>query len=248
VKERFMKRLKATLLAFVLLCVGAGPSLALDLEDLITQVRRNVRDTGTSLQRYSDAVITDYLNEGQRDALNQTWALNRMVTITLISGNQEYDLPDDCLKVFRVSRPDFILREVKISAMDRDVPTNWDGTSTSSGSVQSWIVEPPQPGTNQDRIAFSPFPNSLSDAVDLRVWYYALADDLALATDIPFDGEVELYSYHDLLGHYATFKILATEAHFDKAKVFAELYDAGIETMLENYGNKPMRKIAVRGE
>lgn len=230
-----MRRL-ARLFGFALLVLWGADVRALQLSEIITEVRRNVRDTAssTSLRRYSDTFITSLVNEGQRDVINNTWSISKSTTIVTVAGTQEYTLPTDSIEVWRVAYAGRILPELSITQLDADNPLNWQ---TSTGTVTAWYRN----RANSSQFGLYPYPNQASEVVTVTAYYFALATDLSATTDVPFNALARFSAYHDLLTWYATYRILYDETMLEKARAFKDQYDTRLGVLLENYGAKPER-------
>jgi hypothetical protein len=218
------------LLAFV-------PSVAwsLSLADLETNIRRNVRDVSSTQQRYSDTIIDALINEAQRAVINDTWAVNSYTSITLVSGSTYYTLPATTIKVWRVTLDGANLPELDLKQLDAD---SGNGVWSSTGTATAYFLDP----SSTTVIGLQPYPNSSGGA--LKVFFHKLPVDLSSDSDIPFDGDIRLYAYHDLLVYHVSFRLLVIEDKLQEAQAYQALYGAGIQTMALNVGRKPLREIA----
>lgn len=207
---------------------------ALTLTQLITQVRQNIRDTATSasLQRYSDSIITGYLNEGQRDVVNQTWVISKSTAITLVAGTTYYSLPTDLIAIQRVTQEYESLPEVTLEQQDADA--NYSAWESTGGAPTYFFQDKSQ--TN--KIGIAPYPTS-GNTGTLRIIYFAYATDLSGSSDEPYLALDRFDGWHDLLVLYATYRILYIEAMWDKARAFKEQYDARVMLLRQNYGARP---------
>lgn len=214
---------------------------ALTLADIETAVRRNVRDTASSssLQKYSDAYLAALINEGQRDVINQTWAISKSSSITLVDGTAAYTLPSDLIAIARVTREYNNLPEVDLNQLDGD--TNSGAWENISGEPRYYFQDTALPY----QVKLYPIPSS-GNTGTLRVTYFAYAEDLTSDSDVSFNDVDRLRGYDDLLVYYSTIRILMTENMSDKAAPFIQLYQAGIQIMAENVGYKKIKTPAVK--
>ncbi len=224
------KRVFWLLLVFV-------PSVAwcLTLSDIETQIRRDVRDVSATAQRYSDTIIDALVNEAQRAVINDTWAVSAYASTTLVSGSTYYTLPTACIKVWRVTLDGANLPELDLKQLDAD---SGNGVWNSTGTATAFFLD----RSSTTVIGLQPYPNT--SGATLKIFYYTLATDLSSDSDIPFNSDVRLYAYHDLLAYHASFRLLIMEDKVQEAQAYQALYTAGIQTMMLNVGNKPMREIA----
>lgn len=229
-------------LAGVVLLWLVSQAGALQLSDIETAVRRNIRDTATSatLQRYSDIVLDALINEGQRDVVSNTWILSKSTSITLSSGVTYYTLPSDLIAIQRVTRQYANLPEVTLGQEDFD---NANGTWETTSSTPTYFF---QDKSQTTKIGLAPFPSSSGQAGTLRIIYYTYASDLSSDSDIPFNSEVRFTVYHDLLVWFVTYRVMYIDAMWDKAKVFKEMYDTRLQVLYEDYGAKPEKVPAVQ--
>jgi hypothetical protein len=231
-----MRRTLYPLLAVSVLFLGVQSSLALTLSEVRTEIRRNVRDTASSssLRRYSDTRLNALINEAQRSVVNETWPLSEVNTQSVILGTTYYPLASDAIKTWRVTLDSVALPELAFHQLDAD----------NAGS--SWLSSTGTPtGFFYDRststvIGLAPLPSGTGS---LKVYTYNRADDLSDDADVPYDGDVRLYPYHDLLVYHVSFRLLLEQNRITEADHYRALYDAGVELMNTNVGHKPVRAI-----
>lgn len=225
-----MKRI-IWLLAVPIFC---GAVQAQTLSEIRTAVRRNVRDTSStaSLQRYSDTILTTFVNEAQRDVVMNTWIISKSTTITLVANTTYYSLPTDVINIQRVTVDFANLPEVLLEQQDADNGnTAWETSGTTPASFF-------QDKSQTDKVGITPYPTS---AGTMRIIYFAFATDLSSDSDVPFNSLDRFKGYHDLLTWYATYRILFIEGMFDKATNFKGLYDTRLPVLYQDYGAKPAR-------
>ena len=235
--RRIIRPLSRLILAGLILCMGTSVSLALTVSEIRSAVRRNVRDTAssTSLRRYSDAIILNYINEAQRAVINDTWASSDSTTDSLVAGTTYYSVPDESIQVWRVTVDGANLPELTLAQLDAD---NYDINWSTGGTPRAFFLD----RAEQTLIGLQPFP--LTSGGGLKIFYYQRVPDLALDADVPFDSDVRLFSYHDLIVYHASFRILLSENRTSEAEYYAKLYDAAVDLMNINVGHKPQRAMA----
>lgn len=229
-----MRRKLVPLIAGFLLLLGANASWALTLSDIRSQIRRNVRDTATStsLRRYSDATLLVYINEAQRAIINETWALSATSATTVTAGTTYYSLPTNLIKVWRVTLDGANLSQLDLKQYDADFA---DAAWSTSGTPASFFYD----RTNRNQIGLQPYPSSSGSA--LKVFYYQTAPDLASDSDVPFDTDLRLYSYHDIIIYYVSFRLLTAENRLPEAQAYQGIYSGAVDVMNTNVGFKPTR-------
>lgn len=233
-----MRRKLTPLLAGLILFSGVHVSLALTLSEIRTNIRRNVRDTASSasLRRYSDAVLNAYINEAQRIVVNDTWASSEFTSQSITSGTTYYGIPSNTIRVWRVTLNNANLPELELGQLDADnYDTAW---STATNSPTAYFIDK----SSRNAVGLYPVPSSSGGT--LKVYFFQLVPDLSSDSDVPFDSDLMLYSYHDLLVYHATFRILLTENRLQEANGYLNLYNQGLELMARNVGHKPLREIA----
>ena len=141
---------------------SARNAWSLTLTQIQDQVRRATRDTqtDTDLQRYSNALITDWANEAQRDFFNATWCVKTSTSIVLSSGTIYYDLPTDYVAVDYVlftdnNGLDFDLKE---ESEKKVIQSEGDYENTSTGTPDRYVVRYSTSGGNSFQVAFLPYP------------------------------------------------------------------------------------------
>lgn len=240
-----MRRKYIPLITGLLLLLGAHVSLALTLSDMRTAIRRNVRDTATSttLQRYTDAMITAIINEGQRDVVTNTWCITKATSVS-VSADVSAALPTDVIQVYRVLYNSASLPEINFQQEDADSGyTSW---TASTDTVPSYFIQDKTrtSGTTNIQMQLTVYPQPQAVAT-LKVFYYATAPDLSSDADLPFNSQSWLTLYDDLLVWYGTYRLLYIEGMADKANLFKSMYDTRLQVLYEDYGAKIQRVPAV---
>lgn len=217
-----------------LLTLFIGSSLhALTLSDLRTNTRVLTKDTYTSRQRFTDAQYNEFLNEAQADVLNNTWAVSKSSSISLVSGTTCYTIPTDLIAISRITLENKNLDETSLIKLDGDNGnSNW---LLSAGLPQNYYQDP----TRTDQICMYPFPNTSASTGTLRVQYYSRGTDMSSDSDIPFNSEYRFFIYHRILEYYAAFRVYLLEGEQDKATLYRQEYEARLQLMIQSIGKKP---------
>lgn len=208
-------------------------ALGLQLSDLLVSCRVELRDSATdaNFQRFSDATLAAWINEGQRDAQNKTWILQGLYNFTLVSAQRTYQTPADFLYPVRVVLSGHRLTETNFNQLD-------SGSGSGGYGGYGWSVLTSTPTqyyldsfvSSPTMMGFYPCPASASQGAGVWVQYAQIPAPLAAPADVPFDGKLSLYAYHDLLVHYCAMKGWQTVDRNDMASGFAALYAAGVAT------------------
>ncbi len=232
-----MRRKLVPLIAGLLLLLGANASLALTLSEVRTAIRRNVRDTASSssLRRYSDTVLNAFINEAQRSVINDTWAVSDIDSQSVTSGTSYYTLASTVIKPWRVTLDGVPLPELSVIQIDAD--NGGSAWETTSGTPTAYFFN----RGNSTQIGLTPIPNASGT---LKIYSYSRVADLSSDSDVPFDSEVRLYVYHDLLVYHVSYRLLVEENRIPEAEQYKDVYNGGVEIMNANVGHKPARALA----
>ena len=154
---------------------------------------------------------------------------------TVSAGTAYYSYPSDAIRIWRVTLNGVNLPELDLSQLDADTGnSHWD---TTSATPTNYFFD----RSSESVVGLYPYPSS--SGATLKIFYYELPTDLSSDSDIPFDSDVRLYPYHDLLIYHVSYRILVQEGRLDEAEQYRTLYEAGAEAMNANVGHKPVRQI-----
>jgi len=213
----------------------------LNLGEIETKVRQQVRDTGTgtSLQRYSDTVLDGFINEGMRDVVNQTGCLDQIYNITLVANTTFYALPSDFIAIqfarFKdVSNNTYNLEEKNERSFRQSNP---DWQRQTGKPVNYFTRTSTSAETNE--LALYPIPSTATHLGTIIVDYVSQTSDMVSDSDEPFDGLDSMNPYHNVLVDYATARIKLIEGRTDEGNAYGQLYISGITTIAAKFGQKP---------
>jgi hypothetical protein len=236
-----MQRLRrALLLALGLAALLPAGARALTLADLETQIRRNVRDTATSGNRYSDAILDDWINEAQREVVNLTWCVETSTSYALTVGTTYYALPSNFIAAKLVTFTDTSglttrLDEFSFRKVYQD-EANFE--AASSGTPDHYFTRYPGNSNDALEIAYVPVPVTSSTGT-VKVWYAYFPSDMASDSDVPFDGFNHLKPYHYVIVAQVTAKIKAIQGKFDESQFYLKEYERYVQTMSARFGAAP---------
>jgi len=222
------------LIAFLILLLPSS-AFALTLSDIRNEIRERIDDKADPKIRYTDKKLNNLINQAQRDVVNNTWCVSRSTSITLAVGTTFYTLPSDLIAIDRATRQYGNLPEV--SLMQQDVDNNNTAWETTAGTPLYFFQDKSQ----KTKIGLAPYPSSASDAGTLRIIYFSTAPDLSADSDVPFNSEVRLTNYQDLLVYYPCYRIFLGEGDKEQATFFRQEYESRLAIMNENLGIKPSR-------
>jgi hypothetical protein len=232
------------LIVFAAAILAAQFAHALTLSEIETNVRRHVDDTASSssLQRYSDTIIDAVVNEAQREVVNQTWCVSSSTGYSLTAGVTYYALPTDFIATKNVIFQDrsnnvYVLKQVLPRTYLGQNP-NYEKSSSGGQSPTNYQIRDSTSGAATQEISYIPVPTTSSTGT-VRVDYYKRADDLSSDSDVPFDGDYSLYSYHDLIVYYTASRLFLMEGNVNAAAVYSQLYQSGLALMKEKFGVNP---------
>ncbi len=208
---------------------------ALTHAQIKTELRLRIKDTLSTRQRYTDAQLTNLINEAHRDIVNKTHPLYNLTQVAVSTGANSASTPTDLLEYYRVlyttntsSDSGYVLTETSLYQLDSlNNGNNWIRTH---GAPTNYYQDPTAP----DKIIFFPIPSTTTQTGNLFIWYVQKANTLASDSDTPFQGINRYQDYSDLLVYYPAAIIYQIEGEGDKATAYMTLY-ADRLAELKNY-------------
>lgn len=234
-----MRLLKVILASGFLLF--ASDCYCLTLSEAKLELRRLIKDTATSsaLQRYSDSVLTSYLNQGQRDVVTATWCLETSTGISLSPGTTYYDLPSNIISVKMVTYlpATNIRRRLNQKSYKAQIESNpeWE---RQTGPPMSYIVRGSTDTGLSLEMAFIPIATSASTGT-ANVDYYKQATEMTSDSDILLDGDYALVSYHNAVIYSAAMNIQIIEGNAQMAQNYSQLFQSMLTAMKSRLGEMP---------
>lgn len=219
-------------LVFLGLLLLPSISFSSTLSELRTEIRLLIKDPSATRQRYTNSQINTFINEAQRDVVNNTWCISKNTSITLVSGTTYYSLPTDLIAIQRVTREYRNLPETALIKLDSDF-TN--GAWANSGGTPTNYF---QDSSQTDKIGFYPWPNGSSSTGTVRLIYYTQASDLSSDSDEPFLGLDRFVPYHDLLIYFVAYRVYLLEGEIEKASSYRQEYESRLAIMGTRVGSK----------
>ncbi len=203
---------------------------AATLSGIQTRCRVDIKDTGASRQRFSDAQLAAFINESQDDIAQDLWPIRKSFVFELVAGTTYYSMPSDWLHTTRTTRDHQAIEEKSLASLDKN--SAWQSVG---GLPTVYFVS----FSSRTKVGFYPFPDTVSSTGTIRMEYIAKATYLAGSTDEPFGGVSELQPYADLLVHYCAYRAAMIYGQQDLAAVYLNAYQAGLKTMQKEINTRP---------
>jgi hypothetical protein len=197
------------------------------LNQLITEVRSRLDQIvgGPVPEQWSDAEITNWLNEGQRDVARRAEVLQANASIPTTVGVQQYDAPPDVIRIHRVewsagaNQPIYPLEYRDFNSMDSVWWTSQAITQSRPVWWTAWGFPP--------NLKLVLYPKPASSGA-LKLFYYRMPVDMVSDTD---NADVPT-GWEDLLVLWAEHVALRKDA--DRRWVEAkQLYEERLNQMIE---------------
>ncbi len=203
---------------------------AITLSTLRADCRILVKDGGTTRNRFSDAQLLRFINEGQKDLVQYAKPIRKSFQFELVSGTTYYALPSDYLTVVRLTRSYQVLPEVSIQNLDKSL--QWQ---TVAGLPINYYVN----HSSRTLIGFYPFPNSTSSTGTVRVEYTAQATDLSSDSDLPFNSVTELQPYAYLISFYCAYRASLIDSQIAQAQAYYAEFKRGSDMLASDAFSRP---------
>jgi hypothetical protein len=176
--------------------------MAKTLGECITSIRDRLDETDA--RAWTDAQLRRWVNEGVRDVARQAEVLQTTEDIAVSGGTQEYLMPADVVRVYRVEwRPDGETSVYPLDYMDfHEMDQVWNTSQSTSGTPAYYTMWGYPPSLN---MILYPTP-AVGGAA--RVFYYRVPANLETdGTDDAEDVSVP-EGWEDLLIDYAEYHAL----------------------------------------
>lgn len=216
--------------SFILLLALGGfarPAVATEtLTQLIAEARVLALDgSSATRQQFSDAQITQFLNEGQRESLTQTRCLRQSQVYTLVPGTTYYALPSNYLTMERLTIGFKYLQEMSPAALDGRSRA-WEA---ASGYPTYYFINWSSP----TMVGFAPWPAQSTDTDTIKMEYDVQANDLVNGTDLPYNGVTQMFDYHHALAYFAAAMMSAIQGQAGRQQSYQGIY-VGMVTAMKN--------------
>lgn len=173
------------------------------LTDILGDVRDRLDEEVA--RRWDDTQLTRWINEGARDIARRTEVLQDRLTTTAVAGTQEYTLPTDMVRVYRVefvptgATSTYTLDYRDFNSLDG---VWWSQKTTRKGTPFLYTIWGFPPSA---KLILYPIPDP---GGTITVYYYRLPVEAVNGGD-----NLELpEGWHDLLSDYCEYKALRKDA------------------------------------
>lgn len=214
----------------LLLALLAHDASALTLSTVRDDCRVLVQDTGSSRNRFSNAQLLRFINEGQKDLVQWSKPIRKPYTFELVSGTTYYSTPSDFLSMERLTRSHQVLREESVKSLDKNL--QWQ---TVGGLPIAYYLN----HSSRSLIGFYPFPSSTSSTGTIRMEYNATAVDLSADADEPFNGIDELQPYGYLIAFYCGYRASMVDGQTAQAQAYYAEYRRGSDMLANDAFARP---------
>lgn len=208
----------------------AAPAQAITLSTMRTDCRVLIQDTGSTRNRFTDAQLLRFLNEGQKDIVQYAKPLRKPHQFELVAGTTYYAMPSDYLTVVRVTRSYQVIPEVSIQNLDKQ--QQWQ---TVAGLPINYYIN----HSSRTLMGFYPFPGTTSSTGTIRMEYTAQATDLSSDADLPFNSISELQHYGYLLSFYCAYRASLIDAQISQAQAYYAEFKRGSDMLASDAFSRP---------
>jgi hypothetical protein len=212
------------------LLIAGIPSRAITNATLLADCRVLVKDGGTARNRFSDAQLLRFLNEGQKDLVQYAKPIRKAYQFELVSGTTYYAAPSDFLTVIRLTRSYQVLQEQSIQALDKQ--QQWQ---TVGGLPINYFVN----HSSRTYIGFYPFPNTTNSTGTIRVEYSAQATDMSSDSDQPFNAITELQPYGYYISLWCGYRASLVDQQNANAQAYYAEYRRGSDMLAADAFSRP---------
>lgn len=192
-----MKYLKYLIILF--LC---QPLYSMTVNEYYRQIRWDIYDTTTTYRnsKFTDADLLERMNIIQDKVVADTYCLFTSTLVTPTTNQQIVNLPSDCIKIKRVA---FItvatsttaykrLEGKTLEGMDITYTGGWE--NTSAGLPREYLMK-----GNNTLWLYPKVSGTYAQSNALKIEYYKRANPMVNGTDEPFDSDVTLRAYHEII-------------------------------------------------
>ena len=228
-----MKRRFKLLITFGLLFYAVSPSYSMTTAEILARVRVNIKDQSTiyNRQRFTDATLINFLNDGQREGNILAWLLQDRITLPIVSGTQEYNLPADFLATDRVLFNNVKLDQTSLSKLDTDTV----GWAAATGAVpQKYYLY------RATSTILGLVPKPLNPTIlTLTVYYIKQPLEITSTSQTPWNGWNSLTPYHSALIYYVTYRAFRVMEEPTLADPYYQEWANSIEMMRKGVYTMP---------
>lgn len=185
----------------------------MNLQELRTEVRNMLDEPDDMQSFFSNDEIDSWLNQAQFEIAKEAKHLKNTSYILTTDGVTQYELPDDCMEVFKATLDKTPLS--KVSLEDKEHKKGY----------YEW--------EDDLHLSFNP-----GEDLELKVWYYYLPWPMEKDTDEPEVPE----EYQHLLILYAVYKAKQKDRQYNEAEIFKRDFMEGLYQMKKQFSNAPRKR------
>jgi hypothetical protein len=211
---------------------------AITLSTIRSDCRTLVKDTGASRQRFTNAQLLRFVNEGQKDLNQAARAVRKSTEWELAVGTTYYAAPSDFIFPLRITRDYFIIKEKSVSDLDKN--SEWQKVA---GLPFNYFID----FSSRTKIGFYPFPDDSSSTGTIRMTYLAQVSDLSADSDQPFNSITELQPYGWALSLYCAYRASLIDGQVSLATAYASEYKHELDMLQIDATSRPAYKPPVTG-
>lgn len=225
-------------ITFLLVFLGITNVWSLTVSEMYLEIRRNIKDTSTDInyQKWSNTELLQRINIFQEDIAVKTFCVSTITFITTSGGTREYYYPSDFLALKQVSyliNGSTFYRKIdyrSVSENNLNRP-QWENDATG-GNPLTWF-------DRCDMFGLDMVPSSTYAGTNkVRLEYYCRPVDLVNDSDIPFNGVISLYPFHQLICWGVSALCLVNEED-NAATYFEQKYSIGLQQLYSILSNIP---------
>ncbi len=173
------------------------------------------------------------LNDGQIDVAERTNCLNTYADHDVTAAQDEYVLPDDCIKLLYVLYGGTGEWEKLTSRTEQWMDQHMGEWRDDTGAVVAYMKR-----GNLIRVYKTPTSNEAGTSY-LRTYYVQKPDIMQVATDEPFNGEELLTPFHNLPVLYARYHLKEMLGKYKQASDLEKKYVVGCNRMKRSVSYQP---------
>jgi len=174
----------------VLMVMISVNSFAMNFGEITVFTRYLVNDNNAdpAANHFTGVRISSAVNIIQSNMMTETFPIEKISTIAIVSGQREYSLPTDTFALQRVLIDNKLLPQKSIAKLDDD--NSWQVAGDSQTPTCYYVKH-----TTASVIGFNVIP-STTNSVIMTIQYVAMPSTLSNDSDIPFDGLTRLEPFH----------------------------------------------------
>jgi len=193
---------------------------AANLGDIRNDIRFNILDTTSTSHntRYSDSFLNYRINQANKEIARACYPLYSSVLIGAVTGQQEYTISTDTLKIDKV----VFLINTSTGSYRKLIQSTIQSLDNDKGIL--WEALPPGLPTNYYQkaniLGLVPAPaSSYANANAIKVYYYREVQDMVSDSDNPYNGIYVMQDYYTAIIYAVTWR-----CKHDKGSSWADDY------------------------